>query len=651
MNIRHAVILTAVAAAPLMTGAASARTLVQLYKDLAATPREVNTTPERRAATLDALGVMPADVEACLVVTDASSLYKSLPMVHIGDGQGLDRPNIKDHIETFGVAVGKGNAEALTKFMPIYQYLAGRVDYPARAEAWTESARAEYSGIIGDQVDTDARKPALDSLRAIKSIKLHPVYFAVTVDVPAQRYLNDAADDYIKLYEGKGGTRVTEAGCKGVKIPFKAIFDMPQGDASIESTLRDEIAARSLYLLFKVQKGALVAIICEDPAEVQVADAPAKSVLSTDAMKFGDPYLLSGMSYAAYISPELINAANSYSQYDLKAVADFSENVFKAMGEEDNDNVAAYNAAARSVQPVLKFASSYVRTDNAKPFTFCSWQEEDGMHAKVSFDSYGSTFSAGHIRLARIGKSDKVLFYMESTPEVAKDATPMIDIVEPALNLAAGYATSLEPTSAEDFASLVKFMPRLKPVLKSLKGVCGVLGDAPAVVVMPNSEHLLVSYFNAVKDRKALGTSGDELVGAAGRMIGGKGDSLKKLIKSKKGKTVVSHTADMSSLRAGEFELNVTMTDTLFAFGNSAALNANMIKHGKGKINFSGAVYTLRPAALAIASQLAPEAGMLAPMVQGIGAVHVTNTINNGVRTLHVLLANPEAEESEDEEE
>ena len=156
---------------------------------------------------------------------------------------------------------------------------------------------------------------------------------------------------------------------------------------------------------------------------------------------------------------------------------------------------------------------------------------------------------------------------------------------------------------------------------------------------------------NREEDRKALGTSGDELVGAAGRMIGGKGDSLKKLIKSKKGKTVVSHTADMSSLGTGEFELNVTMTDTLFAFGTSSALNANMIKHGKGKINFTGAVYTLRPAALAIASQLAPEAGMLAPMVQGIGAVHVTNTINDGVRTLHVLLANPEAEESEDEEE
>ena len=67
--------------------------------------------------------------------------------------------------------------------------------------------------------------------------------------------------------------------------------------------------------------------------------------------------------------------------------------------------------------------------------------------------------------------------------------------------------------------------------------------------------------------------------------------------------------------------------------------------------SFTGAVYTLRPAALAIASQLAPEAGMIAPMVEGVGAVHVTNTIKDGVRTLHMLLANPAAEESDDEEE
>lgn len=654
MNFRHAFLISAVAAAPLMSESASARTLVQLYKDLAAAPREVETTPERRAATLDALAVMPADVEACVAITDISSMYKTMPLLFIEPGKGLDNPKISEHIETFGFAVGKGNAAALTKIMPIYQYLHGRVQYPARAEAWTEAARAEYSGIIGDQVVTEARKPALDALRAIKSIKVHPIYAAVTVDVPAQRYLMDAAQDYIKLYESKGGTAVEEAGCKGVKIPFKAIFDMPEGDASIESTLREEIEARSLYLLFKQVKGALVAVICEDPSEVNVAESPAKSVLSTDALKFSDSYLLSGLKTSVYISPELINAGNCYSKYDLDAFAEFTEKVFSAMGSEDSDNIAAYNAASRSVQPVVSFLSDFVRTDTSKPFTFCMWDEEDGAHAKLSVDSYGASYSAGHIRLARIARNKSVLFFSESTPETpASKSTRLESVLEPALNLAAGYFTAMEPAeaSASGADALLKAMPRVKPVIKALTASCSALGEAPAYVVMPNKQgEMLVSYFNAVKDRKALGAAGDELVTATGRMLGGKADSLKKLVKTKKDKTSVSYTADMASLGI-PCEFNVTMTQTLFAFGNSAALNKQMIKHGNGKINFSGAVYTLRPGALAVASEAAPELSMLGAFTQGIDAVHATDTISDGVRTIHILLALPTEDASSDDAE
>lgn len=651
MNLRHTFLLSALVAAPLLTESATARTLVQLYKDLAAAPHDVDADAARRAGTFPALAVMPADAEACLSITDINGM--SIPFLSIEPGKGLDNPKVKAHIESLGLAVGAGNAADFAAFMPLYQYLAGRVEYPARAQAWTESARAEYSGIIGGKVITEARKPALDALRKVKEMRMRPVYAAVTADVPAHRYLMDAAEDYIAAYVKKySGSRVEENGCKGVKIPFKSLFDMPEGDASIESTLRDEIRARSLYLMFKQQGGVLIAILCENPKDINTAASADKSILSTAAMQPYDEYLLSGIKTAGYVSPALLNTANSYQEYDLKAFADFAEDVFRAMGEEDDSNVAAYNAAAAAVKPVLNYASSYVRTDADKPFTFCVWPQDDGMHIKVSFDAYDSTFKPGNIRLARIARNEKVLFYAESTEETTANPRKTIDVLEPAVQLAAGYFTSMEPASCEASggAALLKYMPRMKTFMRHLRAADKSLGDVPAFMAMPLKDgSMAVSYFNSIKDREALGKAGDDLVTCVGRMLGGKADSLRKKVKSKVGKTAASHTADMGDLIPG-FELNSTISEKTktFAFGNSAALNAQMIKFGTGKINFTGAVYTIRPAALTIATKTAPEAAIINPFLEGVGAVHATNTIKDDVRTIHVLLAAPGADGEEE---
>ena len=648
MKFRHTLLLSALVAAPLFTESATARTLVQLYKDLAASPHAVDADAARRAGTYPALAVMPADAEACVYIADVRSMPPLF--LSLAPGKGLDNEKVKEHVESLGIAVGKGNAADLLAFMPLYQYLAGREDYPARAQSWTESARAEYSGVIAEQVVTEARKPALDALRKVKGMRLHPVYVSVTADVPAHRYLMDAAEDYIEAYATKySGTRVEENGCKGVKIPFKSLFEMPQGDASIESTLRDEISARSLYLMFKQQGGTLIAIICEDPNEINTADSADKSILSSEALTPYDPYLLSGIKTAGYVSPELTNALNSYQEYDLKAFADFAQDVFRAMGKEDDSNVAAYNAAANGIKPVFNYVSSFVRTDADKPFRFCVWPQDDGTHVKVSFDAYDSTFKPGNIRLARIARNDKVLFYAESTEETTVNPRKTIDVLEPALQVAAGYVTSMEPAAAaaSGGTELLKYMPRIKTFMKNLRAADKALGEVPAFVVMPLKDgSMAVSYFNSIKDRAALGKAGDELVTCVGRMLGGKADSLRKKVKSKTGKTAASHTADMSDLLPG-MELNSTISekDKTFAFGNSAALNAQMVKYGNGKINFTGAVYTVRPAALGVAAQASPDATMLTPFLEGVGAVHATNTIKDDERTLHILLAVPGQDE------
>ena len=126
MKFRHSLLLSALVAAPLVTETAAARSLVQLYKDLAATPHSVDADAKLRAGFFPALAVMPADVEAFVAVSDfsGSALKPSLPALE--PGKGFDNPKVKEHIEDFGFAVGKGNAADMAAFMPLYQYLAGR---------------------------------------------------------------------------------------------------------------------------------------------------------------------------------------------------------------------------------------------------------------------------------------------------------------------------------------------------------------------------------------------------------------------------------------------------------------------------------------------------------------------------------------------
>lgn len=653
MNFRHTLLVSAMVAAPvLLTEQAPARTLVQLYKDLASEPKDVDATPGRRAGSFPSLAMMPTDVEACFALDSIKGV--NIPFLTTTPGTGFDNPKVKEHVESLGIAVGKGNAADLAAFMPVYQYLVGLEKYPARALDWAESARAEYASIIEGQVKTSAKKPALDAIRKIQNMHLHPVYVSVTTDVPAHRYLMEVAEEYIASFEKQySASRVEESGWKGVKIPFSSLFAKPQGDASIETTLREQIDSRSLYVLFKQQGGALVISVCEDPKEVSIADSADKSVLSAPTMMFCDKYLMSDIVTAGYISPELLNALNAYQQYDIDAFGDFARDVFRAMGEEDDANVTAYNNASSAIKPVVDYACSYVRTDADKPFTFCVWPQDDGTHVKVSFDAYDATYKPGHLRLGRVARSKKVFFYAESTEEVNPKAKTTIDALDPMLHLAAGYVTSMEPVKAAEAGGdrFLTYMPRVKSIMRSVRAADAALGDVPAFVAMPLKDgSTAVSYFNSVKDRAALGKAGDEIVTGMGRMLGGKADFLRKKVKSKKSKTAVTHTADMSDLMGAGSELNVTISekDKTFAFGNSSALNGQVIKNGVGKINFTGAVYTVRPAAIAVAAETAPEAAMLSAFTGGVEAIHATNTIKDDVRTLHVLLAVPGEEDEEE---
>ena len=94
------------------------------------------------------------------------------------------------------------------------------------------------------------------------------------------------------------------------------------------------------------------------------------------------------------------------------------------------------------------------------------------------------------------------------------------------------------------------------------------------------------------------------------------------------------------------------MTNDRITIGSVAALNNLVLKSATGKTPFTGAVYSIRPSALAplagAAAAVDPSAAMFAGMagavLSGIGDIHAVDTIRDGVRDTHILMREPSGE-------
>ena len=201
---------------------------------------------------------------------------------------------------------------------------------------------------------------------------------------------------------------------------------------------------------------------------------------------------------------------------------------------------------------------------------------------------------------------------------------------------------AVESTTSEGESSAVELSQRMQSTMSALKNVGKSLGKSSAWVVFNVKGSPELSYYSTYSDIKGLTKSAERLATSAGTLFG---VNMKRLYKVHKGKRATSISFTLpKELSLGK--PNILMTTDRIAIGTKAALNNLVLKTARGKDSFTGAVYSIRPAALApMAGAVAaadPAAGMVAGMagavLGAVGDIHAVDTIRDGVRDIHILV-------------
>ena len=201
---------------------------------------------------------------------------------------------------------------------------------------------------------------------------------------------------------------------------------------------------------------------------------------------------------------------------------------------------------------------------------------------------------------------------------------------------------AVESTTSEGESSAVELSQRMQSTMSALKNVGKSLGKSSAWVVFNVKGSPQLSYYSTYSDIKGLTKSAERLAASAGTLFG---VNMKRMYKVHKGKRATSISFTLpKELSLGK--PNILMTTDRIAIGTKAALNNLVLKTARGKDSFTGAVYSIRPAALApMAGAVAaadPTAGMVAgmagAMLTAVGDIHAVDTIRDGVRDIHILV-------------
>lgn len=622
-----------------------------VYRSLAAPPAKAHADAVSRSEAYPAMAYLPTNVDAFVSLTafcDKAAVVLSSPLVKSGDTpdkvspQGpFDKPENAEIIRSFALGIDGGNAETFSAFLPIYTYLVSRREGAQLAEAWAADAADDYSDTIRKTRFTLSRNEALAAVPKVKATSLKPVYGVITVDYKSRNKLQGLMDECISAVRGPGAESVSVNGYKGWKYTADALMPDVDNSDSIGKQVKTQAKTKSIYHLYKVQSNALIMVICENPSDCKPASNAKSSVLNTDKMAFCNHAIRRDGLGILYVSPQLVNVLAAYSNTGTNIISGFASRVFKSLSTEYPEKAMLFNSASRGATSLGSWLTSLSPAKNSKPFTITAWTMPSGAsHIRIQLDACGATYAPGTLSLSRLASSPKAIFFTESTPYTPAKSFATPDLLTHAAHVYAAVDSTL--ASYQGDSAAVQLSQRMQSTMNALKNVNKSFGKSSAWVLFNVKGSPQLSYYTTYSDIKELTRSAERLANSAGSLFGVKMKSLYKVKKGKKA-TSISFTLPQE-LPLGK--PNILMTTNRIAIGSMAALNNLVLKNAHDKVPFTGAVYSIRLAALApmagAAAAVDPAAGMVAGMVGAVlgsmGDIHAADTIRDGVRDIHILV-------------
>ena len=633
----------------------------EIFTRLSAPAQPAVMAPELRAERLPSLALLPVDADMVVAAVAPGKITLEL-MRLLGDTppEGLEKQLSSIHDAAF--LAGEGSAEALAEALPMLAQ-ASQLETLSRVEAWwCERARPEYVDTIRTVFRHRRALAKQNIMDALESFHPAPVYYVITAEpgheeefAAMQRELEECMRRAVEKDDSLQYEEID--GFSGLRVTWLHVYKWLMKSEPQDDELRRGLAQRELHFLTRSQQGVAGFFLCTHPAEIQLPRTPAESMLNSPKLAEADAHMRHLLA-AGWMSTALNRAVRFCMQSDRRPVALAVADVLLHIGGQEPTQEPVYNKAASSV---MWFVGQPPYFDEINtPMSMQVWQQGDEVYMESVSDAQGMEFGQGALQLVQQAAAPDVFFYMEST-SFSAPYTPVFarywnKCFASALSAARGIALTLREEYRAESDTYVRyaglFMPEVQALGASLNTVAAGLAAPFALVAAcpaggeePNAA---LAFFSAVKNRGALAQGWQEMLSAIGGAVGKLGVPAGILsawpITSHRlagGAVSYAPTLPFSSSMVPK----VAVSDSHFAMGNSAALNARLMAGATGHMPFCGAVNSVDFPGLAAAVRGEDwhcgkyrVADVLKRLGEKVKRLYSVSTINSGVRTARGLL-------------
>ncbi len=621
MNIRTTLMLmAATVAAPL-----SAQQPADVYTTLAA-PSTVTATVDQRAEAMPALAIMPADVDLCFTFTNVPGFISRLNAVGaIDDEVYADMPKELKAINSIALAGGAGSAATLATLANLYNcaQLCDMLPYLKQIAA---DAAPQYTDTLKDEVS----KTEASNIQAVKDLlaqgKIAPAYGVLVANpgyeaMIAEWYAMATGEMESESDPEDGIEYVSINGFSGLKLQVPADEAQPSPwDDEYEIALKQEAVKRTFYVLLKLEDDKIIAVVCEDPAQINTAATPQESVLGTDKLAAVDSKLAQGLHMAVYASDAATNAYYKLQPHYFTTIGKTVENMFSALAAKGGADQATFTTAAKSVSTVVGAWQKWTTYTAEKPtLVSVCWNDKE-VDFDMHYDNLGITTKPAKLSLLNKAADPNTIYYAESAYWNHPNMPDLISLVDAGVEIADGVialAPEGEKNSAAAKMALVKgFLPEAKEAIEAMGTATSGLGNTLAFVIdnaatMPTvlggkpgntTAFPRVAFYSGVTDRAKLSEGWDKLLGVTGKVAEKLGYNaatvnMMPIVPKMIGKAT-SYSIALPWFTENMVP-NLTVSDTAFVLGSSSKLNGEIAETATGTLDFNGAVCTIKFAPLA----------------------------------------------------
>lgn len=672
-------LMMAAALAPMPLYAAQTPDAAQRFAALAAPVPPCGADMQQRVALFAPAALLPADVDMALVVPR----IKEQLDVYYPAGALLAAPIGSIAL---GLAEGSGKSLAALRTFKALMMLPGAAEDAAME--WRKDARDSLADLITQAASRLGQESRSQAGSELAQVVVHPIYLIAAPEKGEEGTLKMLADLYTHaLYRQAahfhGAEAVECGGMRGLKISGKALSELMAAEDAEEDDpptderlyLQAELSKRSFYLLAGMREGNAVVVLCEHPEEIRWAAHAEQSVLATEAWKAADICPEGGkIALVATMAPSLYASVPCACAPSIGVLTRLGE-LFTTMADQERNDAAVFRAAAAGLDSLAADAQA-LQPDITKAAALQVWETPGHVHLALHSDAQGMTYQAGQLRLSSMADAPGNVLYLESTKGDWARKPDVAQILRAATAALEGGLATLHPGKRSEAGGAMQrlklYLPEVQEAVQALRTLREALCNTDALVVDAADQTLpftggkkeclpCFSFYAGVDGRAKLAAGWEGLVSAAGKALAKSGSSPMLLGALPIRTSIAGRTASYSlalPFFTPETGGNVTVSDTAFALGTSARLNAQVAESATGHRDFAGAAFSVNVVQLAkvsrsiaeiagrgedlVGEDFADDADDAADMLEAaaalFGRVLGTSTVRDGMHTLHIEL-------------